>query len=401
MRCAPRILRTDPPPLTPIMRRAADLRSQGRSLYVLGQAMVDYAPPGVFLEALRSAGTANWQDLHGYAPDPGREDLRFELAGYVERTFGFEVDPHHELLVTPGANHAAYTALAVLLEEEGEVILVSPYYFNHEMSICALGGTVRLVSGRADCGFFPPVDQVLSAWSPRTRALILVHPNNPTGVCYPGAFLRELGDALASDSRWQEVWILCDQTYQEIYFGDLPPFSPATLDSLKGRVLTVSSFSRSMGLAGWRLGFLCGPAAFVDEALKIQDSSVICAPHAAQWALCQALQDVAGCDQYFADKRVLLAARREALLAPIERSAFLDVVRPGGACFAFVGLPEGLDAGTFAIDLLESSDVVVVPGAVFGADWGNYLRVSFGSGSESYLAEAAGRLVEFTERRVR
>jgi len=382
------------------MQRAAELRDRGRSLYVLGQAMVDYAPPGVFLEAMRSAGSSDWQDLHGYAPDPGREDLRVELSGYVERSFGLKVDPDQELLVTPGANHAAYTALTVLLEEEGEVVLISPYYFNHEMSISALGGTVRLVSGRAGHAFLPSIDQVLSAWTPRTRALILVHPNNPTGVCYPEAFLRELADAIADDSRWQDTWILCDQTYQEIYFGDRPPFSLASLGALKDRVLTISSFSKSMGLAGWRLGFLCGPAAFVKEALKIQDSSVICAPHAAQWALCRALQNVAACDAYFAEKRELLVARRDALLAPLEQARCLEVVRPGGACFAFVGLPDGLDAGVFAAELLESSDVVVVPGAPFGTDWKHYLRVSFGSGSDSYLAEAARRLVEFAERRV-
>ena len=162
--------------------------------------------------------------------------------------------------------------------------------------------------------------------------------------------------------------------------------------------LTVGSFSKCFGLAGWRLGFLAGPAAFVDQLLKIQDSSVICAPYASQWALARTLGDET-ISEYLAQKRELLRRRRDALLEPLLAEERLDVCIPGGACFAFVGLPAATDGERFAWELLETARVATVPGEPFGPGWSAHLRLSFGAGSEAMLREAATRIVEFTRRR--
>jgi aminotransferase len=150
-------------------------------------------------------------------------------------------------------------------------------------------------------------------------------------------------------------------------------------------------------LAGWRLGFLAAPEEFISEALKVQDSSVICAAHAAQYALAQTLRDVSGCAAYLEEKRALLAKRRDALLKPFDGDGRFDVHTPGGACFAFVGLPEGTDAEEFAWDLLSAQGVVAVPGIHFGPEWRRYLRLSFGSGTEEELEEAGRRIVGYLE----
>jgi aspartate/methionine/tyrosine aminotransferase len=395
MTLSARILSTEPPPLTPLMAEASRRRARGEALHVLAQAAVDYPPPAAFLRALQEAAAEGFSDLHGYTPDPGRPDLRRALAGYLDQNFGIHADPEREILVTPGANHAAFTALATLLSEGDEVLLIAPYYFNHAMSITALGGCCRCVTAPAHGGFLPKIADLTRAWTPRTRALILVTPNNPTGVCYPHAYLTDLADRLAADARWERVWILCDQTYQEIYFAGQRPLSLAALPALRERVLTIGSFSKSMALAGWRLGFLAGPSGFLESSLKIQDSSVICAANAAQWALAETLRDAPARESYFAEKRTILRARRDALLGPLCDDTRLTVVEPDGACFAFVGLPDGREATPFARDLLERAGIVVVPGRPFGDAFGSYIRLSFGSGSVEGLRAAGERLADY------
>ncbi len=395
------LLATSPPPLTPLMARAEALRAAGRDVLVLAQAMVDYAPPPAFTRALAEALERGDPALHHYAPDPGLPELRARLARYLTESFGIAADPEREILVTPGANHAAYMALAALLEPGDEALLPSPWYFNHEMAVRMLGARAIAIPTSGREGYVPSVEHILGAWTPRTRLLALVSPNNPTGACYDSAWIRALAAALTRDPRWQDVWLLADQTYQEIYFTPQRPLSCAALPELRARTVTVGSFSKCFGLAGWRLGFLVAPTALVDEVLKIQDSSVICAPYASQWALARTLIDpsVPG---YLAEKRDLLRRRRDALLAPLRdhagRGGLLEIAEPGGACFAFATLPAGLDGDRFAAELLETSGIAAVAGRPFGPEWTHHLRLSFGRGTERELTQGAERIIAFLRR---
>ncbi len=390
------LLATPAPPLAPLMQRAAELRAAGEDVLVLAQAMVDFAPPPAYTRALAEALGRGEPELHHYAPDPGLPELRAQLGRYLRAGFGIAADPERELLVTPGANHAAFMALAALLEPGDDVLLPSPWYFNHEMSVRMLGARPIGVPADAPAGYVPSIDRIRAAWTPRTRVLALVNPNNPTGACCDAAWIRRLGAALAEDSRWQGVWLLADQTYQELYFTGQRPLSCAALPELRERTVTVGSFSKCFGLAGWRLGFLAAPAALVEQVLKIQDSSVICAPRAAQWALARTLGDPS-LDEYLAHKRALLRRRRDALLAPLLREETsgggrIRVAVPGGACFAFLTLPAGVDGERFAWRLLETGKVATVAGTPFGPSWTHHLRLSFGSGTEQALTAGAERI---------
>jgi aspartate/methionine/tyrosine aminotransferase len=379
----------------PLMARAARLESEGHTIFQLGQAMVDYEPPESFIHALVNACQSRESYFHGYAPDAGTPDLRDALSRYLALSFCIEADPNKEILVTPGANHAAYTALAVLLAPGDEAILISPYYFNHLMTVTLLGAQPCVVETSAERSFLPRIEDIVDAWNPKTRVLVLVNPSNPTGARYPDDWIRELAATLAGDPRWEGVWILSDQTYQEIYFTGDHPVSPASTPKLRDRSITVGSFSKSFALAGWRLGFLTAPESFVDQALKIQDSSVICATYAAQHALAQTLQQEKDYTTYLADKRSLLARRRDSLLRPIREDGEYEVHTPAGACFAFLALPDGTDAETFAWNLLSAQRVVTVPGIHFGRNWNGYLRLSFGRGTEAELEEAGRRIVSY------
>jgi aspartate/methionine/tyrosine aminotransferase len=267
------------------------------------------------------------------------------------------------------------------------------------MTVTLMGARAQTVETSPDRDFVPRIEDILDAWTPRTQVLVVVNPSNPSGARYPDEWVRELGRAITRDPRWKDVWLLSDQTYQEIFFEGKYPLSPGGLTGLRPRTITISSFSKSFALAGWRLGFIAAPPDFIDEALKIQDSSVICASKAAQSALAQTLRQDGDCRAYFTDKRTLLSRRRDALLAPLIRDGRMEVHKPGGTCFAFVGLPGDIDADEFAWELLAAHGVVTVPGHHFGREWKRFLRLSFGTGSEIELEEASQRMVScFSER---
>ncbi|MBD3237013.1 MAG: aminotransferase class I/II-fold pyridoxal phosphate-dependent enzyme, partial [Candidatus Eisenbacteria bacterium] len=385
--------------LSPYMERAARLARSGRDPIVLAQAMVDLAPPARFTRALEEALASGEREVHRYAPDPGLPELRGALSGYLERSFGFSADPATELIVTPGANHAAYLALSTILDPGDEALLISPWYFNHLMTLQLAGAEVRHVTAVAADGFRPRLTDLDRLLSRRTRALVLVNPNNPSGARYPDAWIDALADLLTSDSRWARVWLLCDQTYQEIFFSGGHPRSLGAQARLRERVITVGSFSKCFAIAGWRVGFLAAPERLVSEALKIQDSSVICAPRAAQWAVTRALQEGRELERYFAELRATLRNRRDALSGDLADAPGLELVLPGGSCFAMLGLPEGTDGEAFADALLDEYAVATVPGRCFGPEWRNSVRLSFGTETEERLAEAGARIRKLAARR--
>ncbi len=265
------VQRTQVPPLVELAVRAWELTEQGIDVIHADQGAVDIPPPEVFTEAVVAALGST--EVHRYTPDPGLPELLEGLSEYAAERLGVVWRPEHELVVTTGANQACFAAMVCLLEPGDEVLVPAPWYFNHEMSLTALGAVAVPIRTSAATAFLPQPDQVRAAITPRTKGIVLVNPNNPTGACYPDRLIREISELAAVN----DLWILSDQTYHDLHFTAAPPLSPAALPELRDRVITVCSFSKALGLAGWRLGFLAGPPALVEQVVKIQDCSVICA----------------------------------------------------------------------------------------------------------------------------
>lgn len=366
-----------------LARRAVELAQQGADVIRLDQGAVDIGPPAAFTERVIEALTD--PEVHRYAPDPGLPGLCDALARYGCERFGVEWDPRSEIVVTAGANQACFAALLAMVEPGDEVLLPSPWYFNHAMTVTALGAIPVPVPTRAEEGFSPTAEEVAKAITHRTRVLVLVNPNNPTGARYKDHLIRELAELAVE----KDLWVLSDQTYHELHFGTEPPLSPVAVARARDRVVTVGSFSKSLGLAGWRLGFLAGHSKLVAEVLKIQDCSVICAGRAGQEGLREALPNAR---EHVARVRTTLHERRDGLVAAL-RAADLDAfVEPGGSLFLFLRLRGVNDDWSFCRRLLEEQHVVAVPGSVFGPGGEGSLRLSFGSTSPGGLVEAAGRI---------
>ncbi|MBD3873562.1 MAG: pyridoxal phosphate-dependent aminotransferase, partial [Acidobacteria bacterium] len=254
------------------------------------------------------------------------------LARYAAQRLGVECDPERELIVTAGANQGCFATLMALVEPSDEVLLPSPWYFNHAMTLTALGAVPVPVPTSAEEKFVPTPDAVAAAITPQTRGLVLVNPNNPTGACYGDGLVERLVN-LAIE---RDLWILSDQTYHELYYGAEPPLSPAAIPGARDRVVTAGSFSKSLGLAGWRLGFLAGPADFLDEVLKIQDCSVICAARAGQEGLLAVLPEA---KQHVTRVRDTLRDRRDRLVVSLRAAGLETFVEPAGSLFLLLRLP--------------------------------------------------------------
>jgi aminotransferase len=383
MRFNSNVLRTAMPPLVELPRRAGVLAEQGADIIRVDQGAVDVQPPQAFVE--RVADALRDPDVHRYSPDPGLPALRSALARFVAQRLGVECDPERELIVTAGANQGCFVTLMALVEPGDEVLLPSPWYFNHAMTLTALGSVPVPVPTSAEENYVPTPDAVAAAITPQTRGLVLVNPNNPTGACYGDDLIRRLVD-LAIE---RDLWILSDQTYHELHYGTEPPLSPAAIPGARGRVITAGSFSKSLGLAGWRLGFLAGPAELIDEVLKIQDCSVICAARAGQEGLLAALPEV---EQHVTQVRDTLRDRRDRLVTSLRAAEFETFVEPGGSLFLFLRLPDIADDMGFCHRLLEEQHVVAVPGSAFGPGGEGSIRLSFGATPPHRLDEVVHRI---------
>jgi aminotransferase len=272
-----------------------------------------------------------------------------------------------------------------IAEPGDEVLLPTPWYFNHAMAVTAVGAVPVPVATRAEEGFVPSIEAVTAAITPRTRALVLINPNNPTGAVYTDGVLRELTELAVE----RGLWILSDQTYHELHFGASPSLSPAAVAGARDRVITVCSFSKSLGLAGWRLGFLACQGSLAGEILKIQDCSVISAARAAQEGLLAALP---GIGEHVSLVRSALRVRRDRLVAALHDAGLDEFLEPAGSLFVFLRLSEDEDSLAFCHRLLEEQYVVAVPGCAFGPDGEGSIRLSFGSAAPERLHEAVQRI---------
>jgi aminotransferase len=220
------------------------------------------------------------------------------------------------------------------------------------------------------------------------RMLVIVSPNNPTGAVYDPEELQRLARLLSS----RGMIIISDETYRHFAFRGAHHFSVASLPECRSQVITIGSFSKTFSLSGWRVGYLRAEAAFVEQAIKVQDCMLVCAPLISQKAALGALSTPAE----ELDRRRAVISEQSQILA----RRLAEIPRPRwhptrGAYYAFVRVQDCIDSAALATDLLETAHVATVPGTVYGQNWEGFLRLSYGSVDASDLEEACGRLARY------
>ncbi len=377
---------------SPIIPVIADLIRRHPGTISLGQGVVGYGPPPAAVEQIaRFLGEpAN----HKYQPVAGIPELLAALTQKLAAENGILTGPDHGtcMMVTAGGNNAFINAVLALGDPGDEFILPTPYYFNHEMAITMANCVPVLVP--TDASYQLDVAAMRAAITPRTRAIITVSPNNPTGAVYPPATLRAI-NALCAE---RGLYHLHDEAYEYFTYDGAAHFSPASIPGSAAHTISCYSLSKAYGFASWRIGWMVYPAHLEAALRKIQDTLLICAPVISQHAAVGALDASAGGGvAYVREKLRDLAAIRAVVqyeLAPLATEGLVEIPPADGAFYFLLRVRTAHAPLAIAERLIRDHGVAVIPGSAFGLTQGCALRVAYGSLSAATAAEGIGRLVQ-------
>ena len=370
--------------------KAKALKASGENVIGFGAGEPDFATPDHIVEAAIAA--CSEVRNHRYTPAGGLPELREAIAAKTLRDSGVTVDAA-QVLVTNGGKHAVYTAFAALCDPGDEVICPAPYWTTYPEAITLAGGVPVIVDTDDTAGFKVTVDQLEAARTPRTKVLLFVSPDNPSGSIYTP-------DEVAAIGRWaveHGVWVITDEIYEHLVYGDNEFSSmPALVPEIAEQCLIVNGVAKTYAMTGWRVGWLIGPNDVVKAATNFQSHATSNVSNVAQRA---AIAAVAGPLDDVVMMREAFARRGAAIHAALNAIDGVSCIAPQGAfyCFPNVSGLLGRDiAGQTAATTLELADLVLseakvafVPGEAFGAP--GYARFSFALGDDD-IAEGIARI---------
>ncbi|MBI3856612.1 MAG: pyridoxal phosphate-dependent aminotransferase [Planctomycetes bacterium] len=368
---------------TPIIPIVGDLVRSMPGTISLGQGMVAYGPPKEAIEAI--AGVTDDSRTHQYGAVEGTSALRTALAAKLKAENGIAVGDASRVVVTAGGNMAFFNAVLAVADVGDEILLQTPYYFNHEMAVGMAGCRALLVG--TDDAYQLRVDAIEKAITPRTRAVVTVSPNNPTGAVYPEAALRQVNELC----RARGIWHIHDEAYEYFTYGGLRPFSPGSIPGAAAHTISLYSFSKAYGFAGWRIGYMLIPVSLEEAVRKIQDTILICPTMIAQSAALGALK--AGASYCTSKVRGMAEVREVARKAFVDVASFCVAPMTDGAFYFFLRIDTPLAPLALVERLVKEFKVAAIPGTAFGIDRGCSLRVAFGALETATASEGIGRLV--------
>jgi aspartate/methionine/tyrosine aminotransferase len=367
----------------PIVAVIGDLIRQVPGTISLGQGVVHYGPPPQAIDAVRAA-LAN-PETHQYNDGAGLPRLVERIAKKLAAENGITVQPAGRIMVTAGANMAFVHAVLATTEPGDEVILPVPFYFNHEMAIEMAG--CRAVRVATDDRYQLSVEAIARAITDRTRALVTISPNNPSGAVLDEAALA----AINALCRERGLYHISDEPYEYFTYGNARHVSPGSLAGAAGHTISMYSLSKAYGFAGWRIGYMVYPEHLAAAMIKSQDTILICPPIASQIAAAAAL-DVGRpyCAPYVRE----LASIRDIVLGELGKLEGLATVPAAdGAFYCLMKVETRMNPLALAERLIREHKVAVIPGTAFGMTDGCYFRVAYGALQKATVAEGIGRLV--------
>lgn len=323
---------------------------------------------------IREAAIYSLENGHtGYTSNLGLPRLRELIAGHVAREFGVRYDARTEILVSVGVSEGIDLALRALLNPGDEVIYHEPCYVSYSPSIALAHGVAVAVPTLAEDGFSLRAEAVAAKITPRTKALMLNFPTNPTGATIP---LAEL-EAIAALCRRHDLVVLSDEIYSELTYDGAAHRSIAALPGMRERTIFLHGFSKAYAMTGFRIGYACGPGELIDAMMRIHQYGILCASITSQEAACEALRH--GAPDVESMRREYDARRN--FTAKALNGIGLPCPLPKGAFYVFPDIrPSGLTSSEFSLRLLKVKKVAVVPGTAFGPGGEGHVRCSYATG---------------------
>jgi len=368
------------------IRKFFDIVATMQDVISLGIGEPDFAtPPGITQAGIRSLQSGSTH----YTSNSGTYELREALAGHLQRLYGVSYDPASELLITVGVSEALYLSMTALLNPGEEVIVPTPCFVAYQAEVILAGGTAVELATRVEDGFQVNPEALEAAITPRTKAILIGYPNNPTGATSTRQALLEI----ARIAEKHDLVVISDELYDQLVY-DVEHVCFASLPGMRERTILLGGFSKNYAMTGWRIGYAAAPTELLQGLRRIHQYTIMSAPTVAQDAALEALKN--GASEVEQMRREY--DRRRRLIVNGLNELGLPTFEPHGAFYAFPNISvTGMDEETFATRLLDEERVAVVPGTAFGPGGEGFVRCSYATAYEK-IEEALRRMEAFMRR---
>jgi aminotransferase len=368
------------------IRKFFDIVATMKDVISLGIGEPDFTTPAPIIEAGIRALHAG--ETH-YTSNAGLIELRQAVADHIAKVYNVQYDPKSEVIITVGVSEALYLTMTALLNPGEEVIIPTPCFVSYQAEVILAGGVPIEVPTYVEDSFQVKPEAVRAAITPRTKAIFLGYPNNPTGAVYTRAVLEEI----ARIAEEHDLVVISDELYDQLVYGVEHVCFPS-LPGMRQRTVLLGGFSKNYAMTGWRAGFACGPEEIIRGLVRIHQYTIMSAPTMSQMAALEALKNGG---KYVVQMRDEYDRRRKLIVNGLNNLG-LPTFEPKGAFYAFPNIAvTGMDDETFAQKLLEEERVACVPGSSFGAGGEGYIRCSYATAYEK-LEEALRRMERFMQR---
>lgn len=365
------------------IRKFFDIAATMKDVISLGIGEPDFVTPLPILEAgIQSLRNG---DTH-YTSNAGIIELRQTLSAHLDKLYHVKYDPATEIILTVGVSEALYLAFTSILEQGDEVIIPTPCFVSYQAEVVLAGGVPVEIPCKMENNFNPDPQEIAAAITPRTKAILIGYPNNPTGAVAS----REVMLEIAQLAEKHDIVVISDEIYDRLVYGVDHVCFP-TLEGMRPRTILLGGFSKDYAMTGWRIGYAAGPAAFISAMVRIHQYTIMSAPTMSQRA---ALEGLLHGEEFVQEMVEEYNRRRNFLVAGLNRLG-LTTFEPHGAFYAFPRITStGMTDEVFAERLLHQEKVAVVPGSSFGAGGEGFVRLSYATAYEK-IEEALRRMEHF------
>ena len=369
------------------IRRFFDIAATMKDVISLGIGEPDFTTPKPILDA----GILSLQngETH-YTSNAGKTELREAIATHLQQLYNVKYDPATEIIATVGVSEALYLTFTAILEPGDEVIIPTPCFVAYQAEVILAGGVPVEIPSRIENNFTVDPNDIRKAITPKTKAIFIGYPSNPTGAVAPREVMIEIGK-IAEE---HDLLVISDEIYDRLVYNFEHVCFSALSESLWQRTILLGGFSKGYAMTGWRIGYACAPADLMKGLARVHQYTIMSAPTTAQDAALEALKN----GEPFVKEMVAEYDRRRRLLVHGLNRLGLTTFEPKGAFYTFPNIrASGMDDETFAETLLREESVAVVPGNAFGPGGEGFVRMCYATSYEQ-IEEALRRMERFMSR---
>ncbi len=368
------------------IRKFFNVANEIEDVVSLGVGEPDFDTP----RNVRDVGIRSLEMGHThYTANAGLKELRMEICRYLSRKYSLDYN-EDEVFVTVGGSEAIDAALRTIIAHGDEILIPEPSFVCYKPLTLMAGGVPVPIAAKAENAFRITVDEIKAAVTPKTKAIVLPYPNNPTGAILDKSDLEKIADYL----RGTDILCLTDEIYSELNYTPEGHVSIASMPGMRERTIYINGFSKAFAMTGWRLGYVCAPKEIISPMLKVHQYAIMCSPTTSQYAAIEALKN---CDGAVAQMRREYDTRRRLMVSGFREMGF-DCFEPLGAFYVFPDIRKTrMTSDEFCEKLLMEQRVAVVSGNAFGESGEGFIRCSYAYSVKS-IGKALDRMKKFAEK---